>query len=107
MPKNPPEILALSTDAQAVLAGHWMMGARATLTLQNQKSRLSARGEKAMRELIEANIVRDEKADDGYPESRTYSLTAKGQKLEYRKSFSWMDEHGKFSITEPITAKSK
>lgn len=105
MPKNSPEILSLSTDAQAVLAGYWM-SARAKLTPQNQKSRLSARGEKAIQELIAAKIIRDEKADDGYPESRTYSLTAKGQKLEYRKPFSWMGEHGKFSITDPIKPES-
>lgn len=101
--KNSPEILALSNDAQAVLTGHWMLGAHATLTLQNQKSVLSDRGRAAMNELIDAGIISDEKADDGYAESRTYRVTSLGLTLEYHKSLKWMDEHGKFSITEPIS----
>lgn len=101
-PKNSPEILALSADAQAVLAGHWMMGLKATLTLQNQQYRLSERGKAAMDELIAAGIISDEKADDGYAESRTYKLTPYGAGLEFRKSFTWMQENGAFSITEPI-----
>lgn len=101
-PKNDPAVLALSTDAQAVLSAHWMLGKRATLTLQNQQSRLSARGAQAIAELVNARIVSDEKADDGHAESRTYRLTDYGASLEFRKSLTWMQKHGKFSITEPI-----
>jgi len=102
-PNNSPKILVLSNDAQAVLAGHWMMGAGCTLTLQNQVARLSKRGQAAIAELVEAGILSDTKADDGYAESRTYALTENGKGLEFRKSFKWMDQHGKFSITEKIT----
>lgn len=101
-PQNDPQILSLSDDAQAVLAGHWGWGSGATLTLLNQKSRLSSRGDMAMRELISAGIISDEKADDGYQESRTYRLTEYGASLEFRKSLRWMDLHGKFSIVEAI-----
>ena len=103
LPKNDPEILSLTPAAQAILAGHWGLGAGMTLTLQNQKSRLSDRAAQGMAELVGAGMIRDEKADDGYPESRTYSLTEYGASLEFRKSLTWMDEYGKFSITEPIT----
>lgn len=102
-PKNNPEILALSEAAQAILAGHWMMGKRSTLTLHNQKSRLSPPAKVAMDELIAAGIISDTKADHGYPESRTYKLTEQGAAMEFRKSLTWMEQHGKFSITEPIT----
>lgn len=101
-PKNDPEILSLSEDAQALLAGHWSMGRKSTLTMQNQKSCLSARARLAMDALIAAGMVSEEKADDGYLESRTYRLTEYGASLEFRKSFKWMAENGKFSITEPI-----
>lgn len=104
--KNHPEILALSVDAQAVLAGHWMMGKAATLTMQNQQWRLSERGRAAITELVEAGILSDEKADDGYAESRTYRLTEKGAEMEFRKPLKWMAEHGKFSIAERIGDKS-
>lgn len=102
-PKNSPEILTLSDTAQAILACHWMMGKGSSITLQNQKSRLSPPAKTAMAELIAADIISDEKADDGYAESRTYRLTKTGASLEFRKSFKWVEEHGKFSITEPIT----
>lgn len=101
-PKNSPEVLALSIDAQAVLAGHWMLGKGSTLTMRNQAARLSARGRVAIEELVAAGILADEKAEDGYPESRTYRLTAHGAALEFRKSLTWMGEHGKFSISERI-----
>jgi len=100
--KNHPEILALSTDAQALLAGHWAMGKGATLTMQNQKSRLSERGRAAITELVEAGILSDEKALDGYAESRIYRLTVKGSAMEFRKPLKWMEEYGKFSIVERI-----
>lgn len=101
-PKNSPEILALSKHAQAILAGHWMLGKGCTLTLQNQASRFTERSRSAMDELIEAGIVSEEKADDGYAESRTYRLTEKGACLEYRKSLAWMKENGKFPLVEPL-----
>lgn len=100
--KNSPEILGLSELAQAILAGHWGFAKGSTLTLQNQKSRLTASAAEAMSELVAAGIVADNKADDGYAESRTYSLTDKGRSAEFRKPISWMDKHGKISITEPI-----
>ena len=100
-PKNNPEILALSTDARAVLAGHWMFGRKMTLTMQNQQSVLSERGAAAIFELIDAGMLSEEKADDGYPESRVYRLTEKAAGMEFRKSLNWMDKNGKFSITEP------
>ena len=102
-PKNNPEILALSETAQAILAGHWMMGKDFTLTMNNQKSRLTHLAAGAMDELVAAGIISDTKTDDGYPESRTYKLTDRGAAMEFRKSFSWMECHGTFSITEPIT----
>eukprot|EP00919_Chromeraceae_sp_WS-2016_P031912 GHVR01075256.1.p2 GENE.GHVR01075256.1~~GHVR01075256.1.p2 ORF type:complete len:106 (-),score=4.03 GHVR01075256.1:526-843(-) len=102
-PKNSPEILSLSNDAQAVLAGYWGFGATFTLTMRNQESRFTPRAQSAFSELIKDGIILDEKADDGYAESRTYSLSEKGKKLEFRKSLAWVDEHAKFSTTEPIT----
>lgn len=102
-PKNSPEILALSEDAQAILAGHWMFGIKFTLTMGNQMSRFSPRAKAAISELVSAGIILDEKADDGYAESRTYSLSEKGKSLEFRKSIKWIETHGKFSTTEPIT----
>jgi hypothetical protein len=102
-PKNSPEILELSYDAQAILAGHWMFGAKFTLTMGNQKSRFSLRAKKAFCDLVSAGIILDEKADDGYAESRTYSLSEIGKGLEFRKSITWVEKYGKFSITEPIT----
>ena len=100
-PKNDPEILALSNDAQAVLAGHWMFGPGATLTLQNQQPVLSKRGAAAISELIAAGILTVEKTVDGCSESRTYRLTEKAARMEFRKSLKWLDQNGKFSITEP------
>ena len=103
---NSQEIMALSNDAQAVLAGHWMMGKKATLTMQNQKTRLSERGLAAITELVDAGIIRDEKADDGFSKSRIYRLTEKGAALDFRKSLKWMDKHGKFSIVDRIDDQS-
>ena len=100
-PKNAPEILTLSLDAQAVLAGHWMFGPSAELTLQNQASVLSDRGAAAISELVREGMLSDEKADDGYAESRTYRLTEKAANMEFRKSIRWLEENGKFSITQP------
>ena len=100
-PANSPEILALSTRAQAILAGYWMLGGNFTLTLQNQTSSISEDCKPAMAELINAGIINDEKADDGYAESRTYRMTDIGAALEFRKSLEWMKENGRFSITEP------
>ena len=102
-PKNSPEILALSDDAQAILAAHWMFGAKFTLTMGNQQSRFSPRAKTAMQELIDADVINEGKADDGYAESRTYSLSEKGKGLEFRKSMNWVEKNGKFSITEPVT----
>lgn len=102
-PKNSPEILALSEDAQAILAGHWMFGIKFTLTMGNQTSRFSPRAKSAFSELIGAGIILDEKADDGCAESRVYSLSEKGKTLEFRKSFEWIETHGNFNTTEPIT----
>ena len=101
-PKNSPEILALSVVAQAILAGHWMMGKNCTLTLQNQTSRLTADGKVAMQELIDADIINEGNSDDGYAEGRCYTMSDKGAEFEFRKSLNWMAEHGKFSITEPV-----
>ncbi|WP_306150665.1 hypothetical protein [Roseovarius sp. MMSF_3281] len=100
--KNDPEILSLSNDAQAVLAGNWMLGKNMTLTLQNQEYALSRRGEKAMRELIGAGMISCEKADDGYPESATYRLTDYGADLNFQKSMKWMKEHGGFSLVQKV-----
>ena len=100
-PKNAPEILALSTDAQAILAGHWMLGKGCALQMDNQVSVLSDRAATAMSELVGAGILSDEKADSGYAESRVYLLTEKGAAMEFRKSMKWMEENGKFSITKP------
>lgn len=102
-PKNSPEILALSYDAQAILAGHWMLGRNSTITIQNQKSHLSERGEAAMAELIGAEIVSEENANDGFPESRTYRLTDAGRAMEFRKPLSWINQHGRFSLVTPTT----
>ena len=101
-PENSPEILSLSSDAQALLAGHWGLGVNASLTLQNQRSRLSERGAAAMAELVKAGIISDEKADDGYAESRTYRLTPHGATLEFRKSLPWMEQNAKFKLTTLI-----
>lgn len=100
---NNAEILALSLDAQAILAGHWTFGVKTSLTIQNQTSRLSPRANAAIAELVAAGIISDTKADDGYAESRTYQLTEYGSGLEFRKSLKWMGEHGRFQITEKIT----
>ena len=102
-PRNSPEVLELSKDAQSILAGYWGFGVKFTLTMGNQKSRFSPRGKAAMQELIDADIINEGKADDGYAESRAYSLSDKGKTLEFRKSISWISDHGKFSTTEPIT----
>lgn len=102
-PENSPEILSLSTDAQVVLAAQWALGLGSTLTMQNQASRFSPRAAAAVRELVEAGIILDEKADDGFAESRTYRLSGKGRGLEFRKSMKWISEHGKFNISEKIT----
>lgn len=100
--QNSPEILALSNDAQALLAGYWGLGRQASLTMQNQAARFSDRATKAMQEIVAANILGDEKADDSYDESRTYRLTSHGQTLDFKKSLSWMKENARFSTTESI-----
>ena len=99
-PKNSTEILALSKTAQAILAGYWGFGKGFTLTIQNQKSCISTECKVPMAELISAGIISDEKADDGYAESRTYKLTEKGSGMEFRKSMAWIKDNGIFSITE-------
>lgn len=102
--KNSPEVLALSIPAQAVLAGNWMLSKGFTITFQNQKTSMSEVCATAMAELIVAGFVSDEKADDGYPESRTYRLTEKGAAMDFRKPMKWMDQHGSFPITKQIEA---
>jgi len=102
IPKNHPDILALTNDAQALIAGHWVFGKGFTLTLSNQHSLLSTRAKSAMVELVSSGLISDKKADDGYAESRAYSLTAKGADMEFRKSFAWMEKNGKFPVTEAI-----
>jgi hypothetical protein len=101
-PQNSPEILDLSPDAQAVLAGPWGFSVNFTLTMGNQVSRLSTRAKIAMQDLIDADIINEDKADDGYAESRTYSLSEKGKGLEFRKPLDWIAKHGEFLITEII-----
>ena len=103
LPKNHPDILAMTTDAQALIAGNWMMGRRSTLTMGNQQSRFSPRAKLAMADLVSSGIISDKKADDGRAESRTYRLTSKGADMEFRKSLQWMEKNGQFSITEPIS----
>ena len=96
------QISDLSITAQAILAGHWGISKGMTLTLNNRESRLTKKSSDAMSELICEGIVKAEKADNGYAESMTYSLTKTGAEMKINKSFDWMGEHGRFSITEPI-----
>ncbi len=100
--KNSPEILALSNDAQAILAGHWMYGRMHKLTLNNVESRFTERSARAMQELIDAGLISEEPSNDGYEDGRVYRLTEKGAGLEYSKSFEWMKKHGRFKMMEKI-----
>jgi hypothetical protein len=105
--KNSPEILALSNDAQAVLAGHFMFGTSNTLQIGNIESRLNERGEKAMQELIDAGLLQESNTEDGNDRGRIYRLTEKCANLSYRKSLDWMSEHGKFSVMEKIPEEER
>ena len=94
-------MLELSDDAYAILTGHFGFNPKSTLTLNNQESRLTERSAAAMTELVAAGYVKDGKADNGYAESRTYSLTERGKALT-PMPIMWMEKHGKFSLVEPI-----
>ena len=104
-PTNSPEILALSIDAQALLAGHWMLFKKMKLNLNNQESVLSERSAAAMTELVDSGIIRNVKADNGYAESRTYLLSDVGANLEFRKSMAWVEKHGAFPLVVPKNSK--
>ena len=90
----------LSTRAQAILAGWFGFNPKSTLTLNNQESILTAECELAIAQLVKAGIINDEKADNGYAESRTYSLTKKGAKMNFKKPLEWMEENGGFQLTQ-------
>lgn len=92
----------ISVHAQAILAAHWGISPEATLTLNNEASRLTRESSDAMSELICAGFVKAEKAANGFAQSMTYTLTSLGKKTNIRKSLTWMERHGKFSLTEPI-----
>ena len=105
--KNSPEILALSEDAQATLAGHFMFGASSSLEIGNIESRLNPRGEKAIRELIDAGLLSESQTEDGNERGRIYRVTEKCAGLSYRKSLNWMAEHGKFTLMEKIPEEER
>jgi len=92
----------LSITAQVILATHWGLGDNTVLTIGNEISRMTPRCRNAMTELMLANIVKSEKADDNRAESISYRLTEKGKKMNRRKSSEWMEEHGRFPFTEKV-----
>lgn len=92
----------LSIRAQAILAGHWGFAPGLQLTLNNVESRLTEENSAAMSELIMAGLVKAEKADNGYAESMTYTLTNEGRAARFQKSMAWLRDNGNFSLTERI-----
>lgn len=93
----------LSIRAQAIAAGYFGLNPNMKLTLRNVENRLTAENAKAMSELIGAGLIKAEKAPDSNPASVVYALTPKGRKTKLAKSLSWMEKHGAFSLTEPVT----
>jgi hypothetical protein len=68
------------------------------LTMNNQKQVFTERAAAAMKVLVDNGWAVDEKADNGYPESRSYSITPEG--LEVAKEFySFEASDPNFSLT--------
>lgn len=93
----------LSDTALAVLAGTFA-GNRTALTLDNQESILTEIARRAFDELIEAGLLLETDADNGYEEARTYRLSENGRNFPRNASPEFMAEHGRFPLVEKIEA---
>lgn len=92
----------LSLGARAVLAGHFV-NPNAKLILNNQESCLTAESRGYVDELIEAGLLTEQPADNGYDGAMRYSLTQNGRDFPRALSFEFMREHGNFKLVEKIT----
>lgn len=86
----------LSNMAKAIRTG-FFLNPKATLTLWNEKSELTPDALAAMQELIDGGFV----AVEAEGKMRRYSLTEAGAELP-RQSFTWMLEHAREPLTQPI-----
>ncbi|MFX4300280.1 hypothetical protein [Pseudosulfitobacter pseudonitzschiae] len=93
----------LSDTARAVLAGTFA-GNKTVLTLNNQESCLSEIARGAFDELIEAGLLLETEADNGYDEARTYRLSEDGRNFPRNVSPEFMSRNGRFPLVEKIEA---
>jgi hypothetical protein len=96
----------LENDARAILAGHFM-SSKATLVLNNQEECLTKRSRAAFDELIEAGLLSEEPADNGYDEARRYALTEEGKAYPRMVPFDFMSRHGTFKLVEEIASREQ
>ena len=90
--------MKLSTEAIAVRVGVFL-NHKASLTMRNESSVLSAQAEKGLLELISAGFV--DVTHEGL--AARYVLTPAGAALDVKalcggKPFDWMKKHGSFPI---------
>lgn len=91
----------LRDDARLILVTRFM-SPKAALVLDNQERCFTAQARAAFDELIDAGILTESPADNGYAEARRYALTDMGKTYPRAATLGFVKEHGGFALTERI-----
>lgn len=96
----------LSDDARLILVTRFM-SPKASLVLDNQERCFTVQARAAFDELIDAGILTETPADNGYAEARRYALTNMGKTYPRAATLGFVKEHGGFALTEQIETREK